>query len=96
MRAKYDSRDHWNSREVGGPHGTGCWKGIMRLFKAFKNKISYRLGNGSTTLFWEDRWCGDSPLTDVLPCLYDMARNKMPSMANHVVVANESTFGSPY
>lgn len=95
MHAKFGSRDHWDSGEVGGPYGTGCWKGIMSLFKAFKNAISYRVNNGSTTLFWEDKWCDDSPLKAILPGLYDMARNKMASVVNHTVVANGDAVGNP-
>jgi hypothetical protein len=35
-----------------------------------------RVGDGESTLFWHDRWCGDVPFRERFSRLYDLAMHK--------------------
>ena len=37
-------------------------EGANACQKRFFDRVSFKLGNGKTTKFWEDTWLGNSPL----------------------------------
>ena len=43
--------------------------------------IRYDIGDGSRVKFWQDRWCGETPLAVSYPELFKVCRNKEASMA---------------
>jgi hypothetical protein len=44
----------------------------------------FELGDGSKIRFWDDVWCGESPLKVAFPALFDIAREKNAFVANHL------------
>jgi hypothetical protein len=46
-------------------HGMGLWKFISKEWHRFSNHIRLILGDGSIINFWEEVWCGSSPLLEV-------------------------------
>ena len=42
--------------------------------------ILYDIGDGSRVKFWQDRWCGESPLAVSYPDLFRFCRNKEASV----------------
>jgi hypothetical protein len=71
---QYDiMRGGWCSKEVGGSHGVGMWKGIRRGRDTFKQYVRFEVGNGSQALFWQDVWCRERPLMDAFPTLFTIS-----------------------
>jgi hypothetical protein len=52
------------------------WKAILSLRDDFYKWYKKILGNGRSTSFWRNIWCGDVSLADKFPRLYDLARDK--------------------
>ena len=48
--------------EPRGSFGVGLWKYIRKEAQQLKQKCKLMLGDGGRIRFWEDRWCGESPL----------------------------------
>jgi hypothetical protein len=44
--------------------------------------VSKKLGDGSDTLFWFDKWLGSASLCVRFPCLFDLYENKFITVAN--------------
>jgi hypothetical protein len=89
--AKYgSSRDGWHSRDITESHGVGLWKYICMGWSKFKNHFRFEPGVGSKVSFWEDVWCGESPLKDTFPGLYNIARLREASIADNMEHANGS------
>ncbi|GKD83593.1 RNA-directed DNA polymerase, eukaryota, reverse transcriptase zinc-binding domain protein [Tanacetum coccineum] len=66
-----------------------CWTSIVQEVKVLQNQgvnifdyIRLKLGNGDTTLFWEDKWCEGVVLKDLFPRIYalEMFKNSTVSM----------------
>jgi hypothetical protein len=75
--AKYGSeRGGWCSQVRAGSHGWGFWKFISKDWHHFSSHIRFILGKGSRISFWEESWCGSSPLMEVYLGLYSIASNK--------------------
>jgi hypothetical protein len=76
--AKYGSeRGGWCSRVRAGSHGMVFWKFISNEWHRFSTHIKLIPGDDSRISFWEEKWCGGSPLTEVYPGLYSTASNKV-------------------
>jgi hypothetical protein len=87
--AKYDIiRGGWCSKEVGGPHGVGLWKGIRRGWDTFKHYVRFEVGTGSQVLFWKDVWCGDRPLMNAFPALFNIACAKEAWVEENMAIVN--------
>nr|GEZ86391.1 RNA-directed DNA polymerase, eukaryota, reverse transcriptase zinc-binding domain protein [Tanacetum cinerariifolium] len=59
------------------------WGGILSFIKRIKQKcndlFSYcvrKIGDGASTRFWEDTWCGDQPLKTLFPRIYLLEPDK--------------------
>ncbi|XP_057809058.1 uncharacterized protein LOC131023530 [Salvia miltiorrhiza] len=64
-----------------GKSGTGWWGKIISLggnsnCEWLLNKIERRVGNGSNTSFWGQKWVGGSTLKLVFPRLFQLSSNK--------------------
>ena len=48
----------------------------------FGRMVSRRVGDGENTLFWFDRWAGNVPLCQRFSRLFNLAENKLASVAS--------------
>ena len=71
----------WCTRFVNGPYGVGLWKSISQGWPSFSRHILYDIGDGSKVKFWQDCWCGETPLVVSYPDLFRFCRNKEASVA---------------
>jgi hypothetical protein len=87
--AKFGSTwEGWCSLDPHGSHGVGLWKNIRKGWRLFCSYTRLILGNGSRVRFWDDVWCGEVPLKDAFPVLYDIACDKDAHVADHLVVVS--------
>jgi hypothetical protein len=87
--AKYgSSQDGWRSSDITESHGVGLWKYICMGWSKFKHHFRFEPGVGLKISFWEDAWCGESPLKDTFPGLFSIARFKEASIADNMELEN--------
>ncbi|GJY38021.1 RNA-directed DNA polymerase, eukaryota [Tanacetum coccineum] len=74
-----------SNRRVGGQ---SCWTSIIQEMKSFSNKgcdfskyIRIKVGDGVSTLFWEDKWNEEGILRDLFPRVYALDLNKSINVA---------------
>ena len=60
----------WEGREG---FGVGLWKEIRKEGSRLSNYIGFSMGNGRSTRFWLDSWCGDEALCNSFPSLFALA-----------------------
>ena len=48
----------------------GLWKEIFKEVVQLKQNYCFELGNGAKLSFWEDAWCGETPLRLAFPSLF--------------------------
>ncbi|GKD91180.1 RNA-directed DNA polymerase, eukaryota, reverse transcriptase zinc-binding domain protein [Tanacetum coccineum] len=67
------------------------WGSIFSSVKRLKDKgidllslCSRKLGNGESTRFWEDTWCGNSPLKTQFTQVYNLESDRHCSIANRI------------
>ncbi|GAU27449.1 hypothetical protein TSUD_161350 [Trifolium subterraneum] len=72
----------------GGRRGSSWWREIARIREGgegegrwFGEHVSRRVGDGSDTLFWIDHWVDGVPLCERFGRLYDLAENKLRTVA---------------
>jgi hypothetical protein len=71
----------WCSLEPAGSFGVGLWKNIRKGWEKVFSLSSFQVGDGSRIRFWQDKWCGEVPLMDAFPGLYEIATMKDASVA---------------
>ena len=54
----------------------------MRVKEDFFNRGAFKVGNGSSTRFWEDTWLGDKPLAVQYPNLFNICHRKEVTVEN--------------
>jgi hypothetical protein len=87
--AKYGSVwGGWHTGAISSSHGVGLWKYICMGWQNFKRHTRFDPGEGSRIRFWDDVWCGDRPLKEAFPGLFNIARLKEASIADNVERAN--------
>ncbi|XP_071704208.1 uncharacterized protein [Rutidosis leptorrhynchoides] len=57
---------------------------------AFKNSFNKSIGDGKSTLFWKDNWCGSACLKDLFPRLYMLESNKDAMVSDRISSAPSS------
>ncbi|GJZ15913.1 RNA-directed DNA polymerase, eukaryota [Tanacetum coccineum] len=67
------------------------WGGILSSIKRIKQKgidlLFYcvrKIGDGTSTRFWEDTWCEDQPLKITFPCIYRLDTDKDCFIINQI------------
>ena len=58
------------------------WKEISKESKQLELDCIFALRDGSIISFWKDTWCGESPLFERFPALYNLAAAKRAKVAN--------------
>lgn len=79
LMEKYWIQDVWNPNEMHRPNRRSLWKGIVRHLESFKKGIDYDMGKGNRIAFWEDKWCGGSPLKETYLDVFFLAENRLAS-----------------
>lgn len=46
-------------------------KAIILGFDSFVNQTRFKVGRGNRVKFWKDVWCGNRPLMEEFPCLFE-------------------------
>jgi hypothetical protein len=83
---KYGSmRGGWCSNVFQGPYGTSLWKTIWKGWPRFAAYVSFKVGNGAFLSFWQDHWCGDTPLMVRFPKLYRLASHPEASVQDLMI-----------
>ncbi|KEH15507.1 hypothetical protein MTR_0912s0020 [Medicago truncatula] len=75
--------------EVGGRSCSSWWREVGRIRDGggdygggwFGECVSKKLGDGSDTLFWYDKWLGSVSFCERFPRLFDVSENKSISVA---------------
>ena len=82
----------WCTSPVSGPYGVGLWKNISRGWPSFSRYILFDIGDGTRVKFWQDCWCGETPLAVRFPDLFRFCRDKETSVAELMKVSNRALF----
>ena len=53
------------------------------------NNVSFSVGDGKRVRFWKDIWCGNMPLCEAFPSLFDLAGSKDAWVADYWVPMGE-------
>jgi hypothetical protein len=80
----------WCSREIARAFGVGLWKYIRKGWETFFRFLRYEVGDGSSTRFWHDLWCGDTVLEEAFSDLFGIARVKDVSVADNMEILGGS------
>ncbi|WJZ95322.1 hypothetical protein VitviT2T_014100 [Vitis vinifera] len=77
ISSKYGvERGGWNTCGAKEGHGVGLWKEISKESLLLLNNVSFSVGDGKRVRFWKDIWCGNTPLCEAFPSLFDLAGSK--------------------
>jgi len=78
---KYGLQNNWITDEVTGVFGCSVWKTIRRLWPSFASNISFKIGDGVKTDFWNEIWIGDRDLKTLFPDLFILSLQQMATVA---------------
>lgn len=54
------------------------------IFNEYKEGVRWVAGNGQRMVFWEERWCRNTPLKLEFPTVYSLAANPLAAVADYV------------
>ena len=77
MKKTFGLRSKKNHRKM-----SPIWKDVCKHHNAFWNCLPFKLGDGSKIHFWEDQWCGPSPLAFLFDDLYPLVVKQNCSVAS--------------
>ena len=80
LRRKYVG-DRAVSQVLWKPGDSHFWAGLMATKKFFFKHGFFSIRDGSEIRFWEDKWLGQSTLSEQYPALYSIVRNKSDTIA---------------
>lgn len=73
ITANYGRLNHWCTKPVRAPHGTGIWKNINRLWDDYSSNTYFQMGDGVNTKLWTDKWIEDTTLKEAFPNIFLIA-----------------------
>jgi hypothetical protein len=79
LRAKYFPSS--NPMFASSRAGSQFWKDLVKVRPLFKDYVKFAVGNGASTRFWLDWWCGDSTLSVAFPTLFSFCPKPEISIA---------------
>ena len=82
----------WCTGLVSGPYGVSLWKNISRGWFFFPRYILFDIGDGSRVKFWQDYWCGETPLTVHFLELFRFCLDKEASVVELMKFSNQVLF----
>ncbi|RVW55484.1 Retrovirus-related Pol polyprotein from transposon RE1 [Vitis vinifera] len=68
--------------ELAGGLWVGLWKEISKEGLLLLNNVSFSVEDGKRVRFWKDTWCGNIPLCEAYPSLFDLAVSKDARVAD--------------
>ena len=74
----------WCTNSVTSTYGVSLWKSIRHGWPTLLHYIQYDAGDGTCVRFWQDQWCGESPLAVCYPELFQISSEKEVSVADHM------------
>ncbi|WMV52954.1 hypothetical protein MTR67_046339 [Solanum verrucosum] len=81
IAAKYGMRDKWMTTKVTSPYGSIVWRSTSDLWDLVLERSYRKVGNGRKVAFWMDKWCGQVPLSQRFPDLYDLCQMQQATVA---------------
>ncbi|XP_048552628.1 uncharacterized protein LOC125532726 [Triticum urartu] len=76
--------------------GSQFWQAVVQLLPVLRIGTSISVGTGSSTLFWFDRWLGDTPLAARFPGLFDIAVDPRISVESALIDLGRLAFHRPF
>ncbi|EMS59497.1 ABC transporter G family member 37 [Triticum urartu] len=76
--------------------GSQFWQAVVQLLPVLRIGTSIAVGTGSSTLFWFDRWIGDSPLAARFPELFAIAVDPRVSVETTLIYLGRLAFHRPF
>ena len=76
--------------------GSQFWQSIIQLLPVLRIGTSIKIGPGTATLFWFDRWTGDSPLAARFLDLFSTAVAPQISVVTALIDLEQLAFQRPF
>lgn len=74
-------QNNWITEEANGTLGCFVWKTIRRLWPSFIPNLSFRIGIGVKSTFWNELWLGEENLKITFTDLYMLSLQQMDTVA---------------
>jgi hypothetical protein len=79
----------WCTNLVHGSHGYGLQKSIIMGYDSFAQHLEFKVGTGNRIRLWHDRLCGELPLKEAFPVLFECASNREATIETVLIRQNE-------
>ena len=76
--------------------GSPFWQSVVQLLPVLRIGTSISVGSGTATLFWFDRWAGDSPFATRFPDLFSIAVAPLISVERALIDLGRLAFRRPF
>ncbi|KAG5584679.1 hypothetical protein H5410_045113 [Solanum commersonii] len=79
---KYGLQNNWITDEVTCAFGCSVWKTIRKLWPSFASNMSFKIGDGVKTYFWNEIWIRDRNLKTLFQDLFILSLQQMATVAH--------------
>ncbi|KAE8821104.1 ABC transporter G family member 37 [Hordeum vulgare] len=76
--------------------GSQLWQSLIQLLQVLRIGTSIKVGVGASTLFWFDRWAGESPFAARFPTLFSIAVVPRISVEEALIDLGHLAFRRPF
>ena len=76
--------------------GSQFWQSVVQLLPVLRIGTSISVGSGAATLFWFDRWAGDTPFTARFPDLFSIPVDPLISVERALIDLGRLAFRRPF
>lgn len=77
VKEKYSEMDSGKlTKKPKGSEGMSVWHSIFKTLHDFKRGCKMIIRDGRRTLFWHDKWVGETSLANQFPHIFELARSK--------------------